>query len=71
MALNAPLLAQQLITAAGVQPGDAAGVAAWTLVANILVAHIQTNAQVTVVGTATGAMSGGPGVPVVGTGTIQ
>lgn len=36
-----------------------------------IIAHIQTAGivNVTVAGTATGALAGGPGVPVVGTGT--
>ena len=48
--------------------------AIWGAICNAIVTYIQTNAVITttVTGVATGAMAGGPGVPVVGsaTGTI-
>lgn len=69
MALNASLLAQQLIAASGVQASDAAGRAAWTLVADVIVAHIRANATVTVSVTGTAAVTTAPGAaPVTGTG---
>jgi hypothetical protein len=36
-----------------------------------VVAHVTSAGLVTVTGTATGALAGGPGVPVVGTGLIS
>lgn len=52
---------------------DPAGLAAWNAVAAAIVAHIVANATITVnvttlTGIATGAMGGGPGVPIAGTG---
>ncbi len=70
MALNPALLAQPLISAAGTRSDDPAGIAAWTAVAQVIVLHIQANAQVVVTGTATGVTAGPAAVPVVGTGTV-
>jgi hypothetical protein len=68
--IPAVTVAQSIVASLGVPPaGQAAAVAAWTSI----VAQIQTmvvSGTVTVTGTATGAMGGGAGVPVVGTGTI-
>lgn len=67
MALNAVTLGDA-IKAAFVANGAADNAATASLclaIAQAVVTHIQSNAVVT--GTATGAMSGGPGVPIVGT----
>lgn len=75
MALNAPALAglmQPAIlaahVAAGAQPGPALNTFCTNLangIAAAVVTHITSSAVV--VGVATGAMAGGPGVPVAGT----
>lgn len=68
MALNGPQLGAQLAAASG--STDPAGIAAWLAVANAIVLHIQTNAQVAVTGTAAGVTAGPATAAVVGNGTI-
>lgn len=68
--IPASTVAQSIVTALAVPAdGQAAALASWTLIIAQLQLMIVAG-TVTVTGTATGAMGGGPGVPVVGTGTI-
>lgn len=67
--MNGPQLSQEIRTAL-IAAGYGNAVTAdfkniWDVIADTIVKHIQSNG--TVAGTATGAMGGGPGVPVVGT----
>jgi hypothetical protein len=62
--MNGTTLGTAIATALGTA-GDPHSLSAWQAIATAIVAHIASNAIVA--GTATGAMSGGPGVPVVGT----
>lgn len=67
MALNAATLGTAIKNAfvANGAADNAATASLSLAIAAAVVAHIQSNAVVA--GTATGAMAGGPGVPVVGT----
>lgn len=67
MAMSAVVLGPLLAAAAsGPNPvAIAASTPTWVAIAQQIINHIQT--QATVVGVATGAMAGGPGVPVAAT----
>lgn len=66
----AATIAQTIVGHLALPPeSQPAALAIWTIIVDDLRTMVMA-ATATVTGTATGAMGGGPGVPVVGTGTI-
>ena len=68
MAMNGNTLGAAVATALGVT--DANAIAAIKTFCTQIVQHIQTNAVITVTGTATGVQAGGATAPVTGTASI-
>lgn len=68
---GAGLAAAVKAAVASIPEGERDHDAVWNAIGDAIVTFIKTNAQVAVTGTATGAVGGGAGVPVVGTGTLS